>query len=126
MSPRSFVSTPSAPPPAGHYSQAVKVGGLVQVSGQMGFDPTDFSLAADAFEQTTRTLANVDAILRAAGSQMSEVVMLRVYLASLSDFVEMNEALQPWFPTLKPARTTVQVTLPEDVLVEIDALAVTE
>ncbi|MCD2109413.1 RidA family protein [Rhodococcus erythropolis] len=126
MPPRTMVSTPGAPPPAGHYSQAAKVGSLVQVSGQMGFDPTDFSLAADVFGQTTRTLSNIDAILRAAGSQMSDVVMLRVYLASLSDFAEMNEALEPWFPSLRPARTTVQVTLPDGVLIEIDALAVAE
>lgn len=124
MTTHTAISTPDAPPPAGHYSQAVKAGSFVQVSGQMGFDPTDFSLGADTFAQTTQTLSNIAAILRAAGSSMADVITLRVYLSDFSDFAEMNDALKPWFPSAPPARTTVQVVLPDNVRIEIDALAV--
>ncbi|MFA4081367.1 RidA family protein [Mycobacteroides salmoniphilum] len=121
---RTAISTPNAPPPAGPYSQAVRVGSYIHVAGQMGFDPTNFSLGPDVHTQATQTLSNIDAILRVAGSCVAEIVMLRVYLSDLSDFVALNDALKPWFPGVAPARTTVQVTLPATVLVEIDALAV--
>ncbi|MCP2178100.1 reactive intermediate/imine deaminase [Williamsia maris] len=117
------ISTQTAPPPAGPYSQAVRFGSFVQVSGQIGFDPIDFSLGPDTSTQTTQTMRNIAAILAAAGSHPSDVVVIRVYLSDLTHFLELNEALAPWFPQGAVARTTVQVTLPPNVLVEIDALA---
>ncbi|OZE98316.1 RidA family protein [Rhodococcus sp. 15-2388-1-1a] len=118
------IFTPNAPPPAGPYSQAVRFGSSIQVSGQLGFDPIDFSLGPDVFTQTTQALQNISAILHAAGAALGDVVMIRVYLSELSDFPKLNEALAPWFPQGGVARTTVQVTLPPNVFVEIDAMAV--
>lgn len=124
------VSTADAPAPAHTFSQGVRRGSLLQVSGQGPVDPAtgDYLYPGDVAAQTTRTLANVEAILTAGGASFEDVIMLRVYLTTRDDFATMNEAYGEFLsnrcPVL-PARTTVFVGLPRaEMLVEIDALAV--
>ena len=128
---KTVVTTTDAPVPAHTFSQAVRKGGLLQVSGQGPMDPTTgtFIAEGDVAAQTTRTLENVRAILEAGGSSVEDVLMFRVYLTKREDFALMNEAYGEFVarhvPSGElPARTTVFVGLPHEVmLVEIDALA---
>lgn len=129
----SKITTDQAPAPAAAYSQGVVRNGFLQVSGQGPFDPAtnEVVAAGDVAAQTTRALENVEAIVKAGGAAMADVVMLRVYLASRDDFAAMNEAYGSFMSArlgsddTPPCRTTVIVGLPgEDMLVEIDALAV--
>lgn len=132
--PKLEISTPHAPAPAPVYSQGVRKGPILQVSGQGPVDPDsgDYLFPGDVAAQTTRTLKNVKAILDAAGAELEDVVMMRVYLTKREDFGTMNEAygafLSEHIPSgVLPARTTVFTGLPrEEMLVEIDALAVVE
>jgi 2-iminobutanoate/2-iminopropanoate deaminase len=126
------VRTDDAPTPLPVFSQGVVKGGMVQVSGQGPQDPASgqFVHPGDVKAQTTRTLQNVRAILLAAGADLDDVIMLRVYLTTRDDFAPMNEAYEAFVGEhcgsgVLPARTTVFVGLPrEEMLVEIDALAV--
>jgi reactive intermediate/imine deaminase len=132
MTTKSVVSTSAAPAPAHTFSQAVRKGGLLQVSGQGPVDPAtgEYVGAGDVRLQTRRTLDNVRAILEAGGAGVEDVVMFRVYLTTRDDFAAMNEAYGEFVDTHVPSgqlpcRTTVFVGLPHKVmLVEIDALAV--
>jgi reactive intermediate/imine deaminase len=132
MSPRTAVSTTDAPPPPPIFSQAVRKGPVLQVSGQGSFDPAtgDLVFPDDVRAQTERTLRNVEAILTAGGATFDDVVMLRVYLTEADDFAAMNEVYGQFLTArtpsgVLPARTTVFVGLPgPGMLVEIDALAV--
>jgi 2-iminobutanoate/2-iminopropanoate deaminase len=121
---KTAISTEAAPSPAAAYSQAVRKGNLLQVSGQVGIDPSSATLVEGVAEQTRQTFRNLIAILRAAGSSMDDVIMLRVYLADPSDFAEMNKAFEEFVTQPYPARTTVGTGLQPGILVEIDALAV--
>lgn len=132
MTVRTAVSTPDAPPPAHSFSQAVRHGPLLQVSGQGPVDAasSEYVHPGDVGAQTRLTLANVEAILRAGGAGFDDVVMLRVYLTSQDDFPAMNDAYADYVQArstsgVLPARTTVITGLPRpEMLVEIDALAV--
>ncbi|MGW7684596.1 RidA family protein [Kribbella sp. NPDC054772] len=132
MSDKSAVSTTDAPPPMPVFSQGVRKGNILQVSGQGSVDPAsgDFVFAGDVKGQTTRVLQNIEAILKAGGASIDDVVMLRVYLTQREDFAAMNEAYAEFVSTrtpsgVLPSRTTVFTGLPlPDMLVEIDALAV--
>ncbi|GAA2304970.1 RidA family protein [Glycomyces scopariae] len=116
--------TDLAPQPAGPYSQAKRRGGILAVSGQIGLDPQTGALA-DGFESQARlALSNLNAILSEAGGTMEDVVMLRVYLTCIGDFESLNRILAELAPIAMPARTTVYVSLPPGMHVEIDALAV--
>jgi 2-iminobutanoate/2-iminopropanoate deaminase len=106
---REIINTPDAPGSAVYgsfpYSQAVKVAGLVFVSGQGPFDPATGALIGDTIqEQTRQALKNCDAILRAAGSSMTKVVNASFILRDPDDFAGMNEEWVLWFPTDPPAR----------------------
>ena len=116
-------STTDAPPQAGPYSQSVRIGNIVTAAGQAGFTPAGV-LVAGVAAQTRQALENVAATLAAVGSSLDEVAHVRVYLTEVSQFAEMNEVYATIFSAPYPARTTVYVTLPEGLLVEIDALAV--
>jgi 2-iminobutanoate/2-iminopropanoate deaminase len=103
--PRNIVYTPKAakPPPA--YSQAVKAGGLVFVSGTAPHDPATGAIkGATIQEQTRQSLANISAILEAAGSSMEKIVSVTIVLADEDDFAGMNEEWLRWFPSNPPAR----------------------
>lgn len=122
---RQAVSTPSAPAAIGPYSQAVRSGSLVFVSGQIALDPdTGAMVDGGVAGQTERVLKNLTAILDAAGSSLDRVVRTTVYLADMADFAAMNEVYGTFFTTPAPARATIQAAgLPRNALVEIDAIA---
>ena len=122
---RAAVSTSTAPRAIGPYSQAVRAGQLLFVSGQIPSDPASGELiAGDAAAQTRQVLLNVGEILKAAGASYANVVRTTVFLTDLSDFAAMNEAYGTFFVAPYPARSTVQVArLPRDARVEIDVIA---
>jgi len=113
----------SSPPPAGPYSPCVRIGSLVAAAGQAGFDSSG-TLVAGVAEQTRQTLRNVLANLASAGASETDIISVRVFLTDPAQFEQMNAAYAEFFSDPYPARTTVYVTLPGDMLVEIDALAV--
>jgi 2-iminobutanoate/2-iminopropanoate deaminase len=125
MESRKTVFSPKAPKPIGPYSQAVECGNLVFCSGQIPLDPATGRLVeGDMDVQTERVLDNLNAVLEAAGSSLSQTVKLTVYLTNLENFETLNQALAARFPTDPPARAVVQVTaLPKNAQVEIDLIA---
>jgi 2-iminobutanoate/2-iminopropanoate deaminase len=122
---RQAVSTQSAPKAIGPYSQAIRAGSLVFVSGQVPIDPATGNIVqGDIASQTRRVLQNLEAILKAAGATFDSVVRTTVFLADMDDFAAMNEVYATCFASPAPARATVQVSrLPKDARVEIDAIA---
>ena len=119
------VATPKAPQAIGPYSQAIIAGGLAYTAGQVALDPATMALVpGDVRVQTERVLANLAAVLEAAGTSLSRVVKTTVYLATMDDFAAMNETYAARFGAHRPARSTVAVkTLPKNALVEIDCIA---
>lgn len=119
------VSTENAPGAIGPYSQAIKVNGMVFCSGQIPIDPsTGQFVSEDVAAQTEQVLINLDAVLKAAGSGLSNVVKTTVFLADMNDFTAMNEVYGRYFSENKPARATVQAArLPRDAKVEIECIA---
>lgn len=125
MTTRERISTPAAPQAIGPYSQAIRAGGFVFVSGQVPVDPeTGQPVGGGVGEQTQRCLTSLAAILDAAGSGLGRVVKTTVFLTDLGRFAEMNAVYERFFPQDPPARATVQVVaLPRGVAVEIEAVA---
>ena len=123
-----FFATKNAPAAIGPYSQAVKTGNMLFLSGQLGVDPATKKLAGETIEiQTNQAFKNIAAVLAAAGSGLSSVVKTTVFLKSMDDFAKMNGQYESNFGSHKPARSTVQVAkLPLDGLVEIECVAVLE
>jgi 2-iminobutanoate/2-iminopropanoate deaminase len=119
------VHSAAAPAAIGPYSQAVKLGNLVFCSGQIALDPKSGQLVGTtAAQQAEQVMANLGAVLAAAGSGFDKVVRTTIFLASMSDFAAVNEVYGKRFPTHKPARATVAVKeLPKGGLVEIDCIA---
>jgi 2-iminobutanoate/2-iminopropanoate deaminase len=124
--PRQIVKTSDAPVAIGPYSQAVLVGGTLYASGQIGLDPvTGQLIQGDVRAQTEQVLANLRAVLGAAGLTISDVVRTTIFLANIDDFAAVNEVYGLAFSTNPPARSTIQAAqLPRGALVEIDAIAV--
>jgi 2-iminobutanoate/2-iminopropanoate deaminase len=119
------VATDRGPKAIGPYSQAVKANGFVFLSGQIALDPkTQQIVEGSVALQTERVLANLKAIVEAAGSSLTRAVKTTVYLADMNDFAAMNEVYGRYFPKHPPARSTVGVArLPRNVRVEIDLIA---
>ena len=122
---RERVQTENAPAAIGPYSQAIKAGGFVFVSGQVAIDPkTGEFLAGSIAEQTERAITNLAAVLEAAGSSLDQVVKTTVFLADMKEFAGMNEVYARFFSAPPPARATVAAAgLPKDARVEIEAVA---
>jgi len=121
---KSEIRSKSAPAPIGPYSQAVDAG-TVFCSGQIGLDPATGNLMEGIVAQTSRTLANLEGVLSAAGLGLKNVVKTTVFLADMGEFAQMNEEYAKHFAAPYPARTTVQAAaLPRGARVEIDAIAV--
>lgn len=119
-----FVQTNKAPSAIGPYSQAVVANGMVFTSGQIALTPEGVMLENDVVVQTKQVLKNLQAVLEEAGSSMGGVIKTTIFLASMDDFVTVNEIYAEAFGSHKPARSTVAVkTLPKNALVEIDAVA---
>ena len=125
MATRASVSTPDAPQAIGPYSQAIRAGQFLFLSGQIPLDPvTGEVVAGDVRAQTRRVLDNIGGVLAAAGVTMDAVVKTTVFLIDLADFTAMNEVYATAFEDPAPARSTVQVSrLPRDVRVEIEVVA---
>jgi 2-iminobutanoate/2-iminopropanoate deaminase len=119
------VSSPDAPKAIGPYSQAVRAGQLLFVSGQVPLDPaTGQIVAGDIETQTRRVFDNLAAVLKAGGRSFADVVRTTVFLADMNDFTAVNDVYGTYFSTPYPARATVQVArLPKDARVEIDLIA---
>ena len=126
MAIRQAVATDKAPKAIGPYSQGIKAGNLLFVSGQVPIDPaTGNIIEGDIKTQTDRVMRNLTAILEAGGASMDHVVRCTVYLADMNDFAAMNEVYGSYFSQPAPARATIQaVRLPKDARVEIDVVAV--
>jgi len=121
---RSAIRTDKAPHPSAAYEQAVVSGDLIFVSGQVAVNPaTNRVHGASMEDQVTQTLRNIEAIVKAAGGNKSDIVRCGVFLADLNDFASMNEGYKTFFGDLLPARTTVQAGL-GTFRVEIDAIAI--
>jgi 2-iminobutanoate/2-iminopropanoate deaminase len=123
---RQAVSTPHAPAAIGPYSQAIKAGNLLFLSGQIPLDPQTGNLVDGGIEpQTHQVFRNIAAILAAADASFDHVVSAGVFLADMNDFAKMNAVYAEYFTSPAPARATVQVArLPKDCLVEIQVTAV--
>ena len=122
---RQSVSTSQAPQAIGPYSQGIRAGGLLFVSGQIPLDPaTGVMVAGDIADQTRRIFQNLGEILKAAGASFDHVVRTTVYLADMGDFAAMNEVYGTYFSSPAPARSTIQAAaLPKNARVEIDVIA---
>ncbi|GAB3335240.1 RidA family protein [Micromonospora halotolerans] len=121
------VTSPDAPAAIGPYSQAIAVGDALYLSGQLPIDPVTNKLLAGASieDQTRQVLRNLDAVLRAGGMTLDNVVSTTVYVADLNEFARFNTAYAEFFGSKPPARATVQVArVPQDAKVEISAIAV--
>jgi len=120
------IESPDAPKAIGPYSQAIIANGFVFTAGQVGADPKTGALVDGGIEaQTEQVLKNIEAVLKASGSSIDDVVKTTVFLADLNDFAKMNEIYAKRFKAPFPARSTVQIArLPRDAKIEIEAIAV--
>ena len=126
MSKNIVIRTEAAPSPfqGAPYSQAIKTRDLVFVSGQLGLKPGDTQISGTIQEQTEQIFRNLNAILKAAGSNLDQIVKTTVFLVNLSDFGAMNEVYAEHVGENRPARSTVEIgALPSGALVEIEAIA---
>ncbi len=119
------IESKEVPAAVGPYSQALACGGFIFVSGQLPIDPADGSMAPDIEGQTRRSLQNLEAVLKEAGSSLDKVLKTTVLLNDIADFGKMNEVYASFFTGVCPARVCFQAAaLPKGALVEIDAVAV--
>lgn len=125
MAKKSIIASKNAPAAIGPYSQAIKAGELIFVSGQLPIDPAQNKIVAQNIsEQTHQSIKNLQAILLEAGSSLDNVVKTTCYLADMSLFAEMNAVYSQYFKTDCPARAAFAVKqLPLDALVEIECVA---
>lgn len=123
---RDIIHTPQAPAAIGTYSQAVKVGDTVYLSGQIPLEPTTMTLVEDGIDaQIRQVFNNLHAVAEAAGGSLNDLVKLNVYLTDLSHFPRVNEIMAEYFTQPYPARAVVGVAaLPRGVPVEIDGVLV--
>ena len=124
---KQVISTMRGPSAIGPYSQAIRAGNLLFVSGQIAIDPSTGALIEDSTiqAQTRRVLQNLTGIVEAAGGSAQSIVKTTVFLKDMNDFAEMNAVYAGFFVSFPPARSTVQAArLPRDVSIEIDCIAV--
>jgi len=120
---KTAIQTPDAPAAIGAYSQAVRAGDSVYLSGQIGFDPATLQLAQGIDAQIHRVFANLAAVAKAAGLGLDAAVRMTVYLTDLAHFAKVNEIMAQYVPQPYPARAALGVaSLPRGALVEIDAI----
>ena len=122
---RTPIQTATAPAAIGSYSQAIKAGNTIYLSGQIGLDPRSSELESDITAQIVQIFDNLQAVAKASGGSLDDVVKLSVFLIDLSNLVIVNEIMKNYFKTPFPARTSIQVSaLPKAAAVEIDAILV--
>jgi reactive intermediate/imine deaminase len=120
---KTIISTPHAPAAIGTYSQAVKVGDTVYLSGQIGLDPASMQMVDGIDAQIVRVFDNLKAVAEASGGSLADVVKLNVFLTDLSNFAKVNETMAQYFSQPFPARAAVGVKeLPRGALVEADGV----
>ena len=126
MSNRAVITTPGAPEAIGPYSQAIKVGNSVWLSGQIPLVPETMEIIAGGItEQTEQVMKNLLAVLKEANATASSVIKTTCYIKDMNDFAAFNEVYGNYFPESAPARSCVEVArLPKDVLVEVEAIAI--
>lgn len=120
------IYTGNAPEPIGPYSQAVEVNGLVYTSGQIAINPETDEIVSEKLEnQVHQVIKNINEVLKAAETNLKQVVKTTIFLKNMNDFAEVNKIYASYFGESKPARSTVEVSrLPKDVLIEIECIAV--
>ncbi|WPP48204.1 RidA family protein [Catalinimonas niigatensis] len=125
---KEVIKTDEAPAPIGPYSQAIKAGKTLYVSGQIALDAASGELInANITEETHQVMKNLESILRASGTNFSQVVKCSIFVKNMDDFATVNEAYGQYFKQQPPARETVEVSrLPKNVHVEISCIAVLE
>ena len=122
---KTIVATSNAPAAIGTYSQAVKAGDTVYLSGQIGLDPAPMQMVEGFEAQTVRVFENLKAVADAAGGSLADAVKLNIYLTDLANFAKVNEVMARYFAEPFPARAAVGVKeLPRGALVEADAILV--
>lgn len=122
---KTIISTPNAPAAIGSYSQAVKVGDTVYLSGQIGLDPATMQMVEGIDAQIARVFDNLKAVVEASGGSLSDIVKLNVYLTDLVNFAKVNIAMAKYFAEPFPARAAIGVAeLPRGALVEVDGVLV--
>ena len=121
---KKIIKTENAPAAIGTYSQAVRAGDTVYISGQIPLNPNSMNVVADDFlPQAHQVFQNLDAIAKASGSSLENAVKLTVYMVDLADFSILNDVMAEYINEPYPARAAVQVAaLPKDVKVEVDAI----
>lgn len=126
MTDRTPISTTQAPAAIGTYSQAIRAGDTVYLSGQIPLDPTTMELVDDSVEaQVRQVFDNLAAVARAAGGDLERIVKLTVYLTDLDDFATVNEVMAEYFSEPYPARAAIGIAaLPRSAAVEVDAVLV--
>src|SRR5210317_639497 len=126
MSNRSTISTPNAPAAIGTYSQAVKVGSTVYLSGQIPLDPATMELVTESFEaQAVRVFENLKAVANAAGGELNDIVKLTILLSDMDFFPQVNEVMARYFDEPYPARAAFAVkALPKAADIEIEGVMV--
>lgn len=121
---KEIITSPKAPAAVGPYSQAIKLNGVLYISGQLPADPQTGAFPEGVEAQTRQSLENLNSILEEAGLSFDDVVKTTVLLYDIKDFAAMNAVYAEYFPGTKPARVCYQVAaLPKGALVEIDAIA---
>ena len=122
---KSIISSAKAPAAIGTYSQAIRVGDTVYLSGQLGLDPSTMQLEEGIDAQVIRVFENLKAVVEAAGGSLADIVKVNVYLTDLGNFAKVNEAMATYFAEPFPARAAVGVAaLPRGGLVEADGVMV--
>jgi reactive intermediate/imine deaminase len=122
---RSIISTPAAPAAIGTYSQAVRAGNTVYMSGQIGLDPATMQLVEGFEAQAVQVFDNLKAVAEASGGSLANAVRLTIYLTDLANFATVNEIMARYFDQPYPARAAVGVKeLPKGAVVEADAILV--
>lgn len=121
--PKSIISTPSAPQAIGTYSQAVKVGDTVYLSGQIGLEPASMEMVQGIEAQIHQVFKNLRAVAEAAGGELADMVKINIFLTDLGNFAKVNEIMAQYFSQPYPARAAVGVaSLPRNALVEADGV----
>lgn len=124
MMSKKAISTPHAPPPLGAYSQAIATQGrMIFLAGQIGLSPNSGVLAEGLEKQAKQVFANIEAIARASGGTLDDIVKLTIFLTDMNDFPHINTIMESLFSKPYPARSTIQVAaLPRGAMVEIEAV----
>jgi 2-iminobutanoate/2-iminopropanoate deaminase len=122
---KKIIATSKAPAAIGPYSQAIRIGDFLYTSGQISLDPETMEMITGDIEvETEKVLKNIEAILKADGLNLNNIIKTTVYLTDLSEFARMNQVYEKFFADTKPARACVQVAaLPKGAKIEIDAVA---